>query len=325
MRIFNENIRIAPLAGATPRRAAIDVDGTIIADGNGTSISATDLKAESNNSWSNTGPGTAINSSYRHVLWPGNKLYSPDGATLYGEVTSDTGEAGSGALYLDSYPAIAISGADLQISRYMAAQFGGTAGAPFFISNGEKFGDGGGILLFPNNNGEGGGFYSLGTGFGAKRITGGGALIATTVSDDTDADHTQAIATWDDTGFRTNAALFVDNDIAISASSARSEAFNSISGDQTISYDTLESKWRYTGSGGHTVTLPAASSGGGYSAPVGFVFEIKNAGSGTLTVARGYSTHLIEGSASISVAPGGCVTLRAGTSTAWDIISWWTP
>lgn len=70
----------------------------------------------------------------------------------------------------------------------------------------------------------------------------------------------------------------------------------------------------YTGTGGHTITLPDAAAGTASD----LLIVIKNAGTGTLTV-DGTSTQTIDGSLTITLAPYDSVILYSSTGD-WHII-----
>ena len=93
-----------------------------------------------------------------------------------------------------------------------------------------------------------------------------------------------------------------------------------------LSFDGNGSYLRYTGTGGHTLTLPLASGNFGASGSThsvrntfGSVFDVKNRGTGNLTIARA-GTDTIEGAASILLLPGQAVRLIAVSSSSWDIL-----
>lgn len=84
--------------------------------------------------------------------------------------------------------------------------------------------------------------------------------------------------------------------------------------NKTGSYTITSSDYliRYTSTGGHTFTLPAATG-------TGQIFIIKHAGSGTLTVARAGSD-TIDGGTSLTLSAYQSVTLCDSASATWDIL-----
>ena len=69
----------------------------------------------------------------------------------------------------------------------------------------------------------------------------------------------------------------------------------------------------YTGTGGHTLTLPAAT-------VVGQELQLKHSGAGSLTIARS-STDTIDGSTSLTLLPYDAYTLVCRVSGSWSVIS----
>jgi len=83
----------------------------------------------------------------------------------------------------------------------------------------------------------------------------------------------------------------------------------SYSGNQTLV--ATETYARYTGSGGHTFTLPSATG-------AGTVLIIKHKGSGNLTVSRAGSD-TIDGNTSVILNTGDSLLLIDGATNSWEI------
>jgi hypothetical protein len=81
---------------------------------------------------------------------------------------------------------------------------------------------------------------------------------------------------------------------------------------QSASYSILTSDYyiAYTGTGGHTFTLPAATTGGRS-------FLIKHSGTGTLTIARSGSD-TIDGATSLTLATYDSALLVADGTSDWE-------
>jgi hypothetical protein len=72
--------------------------------------------------------------------------------------------------------------------------------------------------------------------------------------------------------------------------------------------------YRYTGTGGHVLTLPAVA---GYSE--GGLFSVKHRGTGTLTVQRA-GADTIDGANTVDLVTGQAITLAYGAAGEWDIL-----
>ena len=84
-----------------------------------------------------------------------------------------------------------------------------------------------------------------------------------------------------------------------------------VTGSASTSFDKCH---RYTGSGGHTLTLPAIDSGS-----VGKSLEVRHSGSGTLTI-DGDGSDTVEDALTQDLYAGESIVLRVVTATAWEVI-----
>lgn len=88
---------------------------------------------------------------------------------------------------------------------------------------------------------------------------------------------------------------------------------NPQSGNYTVDTGDNLATVEYTGSGGHTITLPDASTLLAAEDTGAFMVRIKHGGTGTLTVARDTGDTVDGGAANITLIENGCVTLKCGS------------
>jgi hypothetical protein len=103
--------------------------------------------------------------------------------------------------------------------------------------------------------------------------------------------------------------MIIEGNAPVRVLTGLSTAFNSYSASQTLTGD--NSTVVYSGTGGHTFTMPLAN------VAAGLAISIKHAGSGTLTLAR-QSSNVFDGSAtSVTLNPGDSITLTSNGVSSW--------